>query len=247
MTGPAPDGLRVPVADPAAAAQFYADVLGADLVGNGATVDLHGTGTVEFVSAEHPLSRFPRVVVTYVLDQPSEVEDVTGAASARGAEILKPAKKALFGSFSGTFRAPDGLVWKLASDKRKDNGRAASEPKPIETSLILGVREPTASRSFYTSLGMQTDRDYGNKYIDFVPAPGTARLCSMPGAALAKDVGVADSSEASDVAFVHRTSAAEAERLLAAAATAGGHVLPDASGAQAFADPDGFRWLVVTQ
>ena len=114
-------------------------------------------------------SRFGRVVVTYVLEQPSEVRAVMAAAIERGAQVLKPAKKALFGSFSGSFRAPDGLVWKLASDKGRNTAEASTEPRPTEVTFILGVREPKESRGFYMGLGMKVDRDYGSKYIDFAP------------------------------------------------------------------------------
>lgn len=218
MTTPSVDAVRVPVADVHEAAAFYASAFGAPVTTEAVgRVDLHGKGTIELVASDASLAdRFGRVVMTYVLEQPSEVRAVMDAAVARGARVLKPAKKALFGSFSGSFASPDGLIWKLASDKGKDTAPPAVEPRPTEVTIILGVREPKESRSFYAGLGMQVDRDYGSKYIDFVLTSGTARLCLMQSGVLAKDVGVADSSEASEIALVH--------------------------GTDAFVDPDGFRW-----
>lgn len=230
MTTFAADAIRVSVAEPDRASEFYADVFGvAATTGSVRSIDLHGRGVLELVSSDAPLSsRFGRVVVTYVLEQPSEVRAVMAAAIERGAQVLKPAKKALFGSFSGSFRAPDGLVWKLASDKGRNTAEASTEPRPTEVTFILGVREPKESRGFYMGLGMKVDRDYGSKYIDFAPVTGAARLCLMQSPVLAKDVGIDDSAEASPITLVHR---------------AGDH----SPGAQdSFIDPDGFVWVVET-
>ena len=228
MTAFTADAIRVPVADPGNAAAFYAGVFGATApTGAAQTVDLHGRGVLELVSSEAPLdSRFGRIVATYVLEQPSEVRTVMAAALERGAQLLRPAKKALFGSFSGSFRSPDGMVWKLASDKGKDTAEASAEPRPTEVTFILGVREPKESRTFYTSLGMKVDRDYGSKYIDFHPSAGTARICLMQSPVLAKDVGVADSAEASPIKLVHHAASEESP--------------PQGD----FTDPDGFVWVI---
>lgn len=242
MTGLRPDALRVPVADPAGAAAFYARVLGGAEDGAAGTVVLPNGGTIEFVEAEPLSPGFGGAVMTGAFEQPAEVRAVMDTAAAQGARILKPAKKALFGSFAGSFRAPDGLIWKIASDKGRDTAPAAAEPRPAETALILGVRDPKASKGFYTALGMEPDRDYGSTYIDFAPAEGSTRLCLMQSPALAKDVGAADREGAPGFALVHRSgSRAEWERL----ASAPGWSRVAGSGPEdGGADPDGFRWVI---
>ena len=230
MTNLTLDALRVPVADADAATTFYTDVFGAAVTTDAAcTVDLHGRATIELlVSEAPPATRFGRLVVTYVLEQPSEVRAVMDAAISHGAQILKPARKALFGSFSGSFVSPDGLIWKLASDKGKDTAPPALAPRPTEVTIILGVREPKESRKFYADLGMEVDRDYGSKYIDFRPAAGAIRLCLMQSPVLAKDVGVADSSQPPGVTLVHSADEREAAPGVA----------------RELADPDGFGWVI---
>jgi len=233
MTNLNADALRVPVTDVDAAEAFYTGVFGASVT-NGAVrrIGLHGKGAIELVRSDVPLtSGFGRIVVTYVLDQPSEVRTLMDAAVGRGAQILKPAKKALFGSFSGSLISPEGLIWKFAADKGKDSAQPAVEPRPTEVTMILGVGEPKDSRDFYTDLGMRVDRDYGSKYIDFHPGPGAARLCLMQSAVLAKDVGIADSSVPPQVVFVHRGE---------------GNDHAPQEGHSTVVDPDGFQWITAT-
>ncbi|WP_460748117.1 VOC family protein [Myceligenerans cantabricum] len=221
-------------------------------------VDMHGTGRFELTpptsvgaGAEGASSAFPGYVLTYALARPSEVQAVMDAAARAGARVLKPAKKALFGSFSGSFQAPDGAVWKVAADSSKNKGESAGSPRPTEISIILGVQDPKASRTFYQALGMTTDRDYANKYIDFQPLRGAARFCLMPRAVLAKDVGIDDPGEGTGgLTLGRRTETREGlDQLMAIAESAGGS--PDGPAEQAaeansshFADPDGFRWAL---
>lgn len=221
-------------------------------------VDMHGTGRFELAQATTAAgggygasSVFPGFVVTYALAQPAEVQAVMDAAAHAGAQVLKPAKKALFGSFSGSFRAPDGSIWKVAADSNKNKGPVAAAPRPTEISIILGVDGPKASRTFYQALGMVTDRDYGNKYIDFHPADGAVRLCLMPRAVLAKDVGIDDPGHGTgELTLNYRCETSEGiDQLLAAVESAGGtSVAPHGQATDTspnhFADPDGFRWML---
>lgn len=246
--------------DPAASKDFYAAVFGPLMSESAGSVevDMHGTGRFELAPAttvgsggEGASSSFPGIVVTYALAQPSEVQAVMDAAAHAGAQVLKPAKKALFGSFSGSFRAPDGSIWKVAADSNKNKGPAAAAPRPTEISIILGVNDPKASRTFYQSLGMTTDRDYGNKYIDFQPQQGAARLCLMPRGVLAKDVGIDDPGHGTGaLTLIHHVETSEdIDQLIAAAESGGGRrVAPQEQAAEGdpshFADPDGFRWLL---
>ncbi|CAM3492536.1 VOC family protein [Isoptericola cucumis] len=241
-----------------ASKEFYASAFSPLISESAETVDvdMHGTGRFELApptttgaGSEGESSPFPGYVVTYALAQPAEVQAVMDAAAHAGAHVLKPAKKALFGSFSGAFRAPDGSIWKVAADSNKKSGEAAAVPRPTEISIILGVKDPRASRTFYQALGMATDRDYGNKYIDFQPQQGAARLCLMPRAVLAKDVGIDDPGHRTGgLALGHRTETQEGlDQLMSAAESAGGSpVAPQepAAGSDSshFTDPDGFRW-----
>ncbi|UED84254.1 VOC family protein [Streptomyces profundus] len=196
-------------------------------------------------------SGFRGYVLTCGVDQPTEVRTLMDAAARSGAETLKPAKRALFGSFSGSFRAPDGAVWKLAAGTNKDTGPPAAAPRPVETTAILGVAAPKKSKVFYEALGMTVDRDYGNKYIDFRPTADAARLCLMGRAVLAKDAGTShDGSGFPGLVLTHRAaSRGDVETLLEAAATAGGRITAAAGEtghgySGCFADPDGFLWRV---
>jgi uncharacterized glyoxalase superfamily protein PhnB len=42
------------------------------------------------------------------------VDRVMKAAQASGAEVVKPARDAFWGGYSGYFKDPDGFVWEVA-------------------------------------------------------------------------------------------------------------------------------------
>lgn len=173
------------------------------------------------------------------------------AAAEAGADVLKTAKKALFGSFSGVFRAPDGAIWKVAAATNKDKGPAGDPPRPTEHLVILGVAKPKASKAFYEALGMVVDLDYGSKYLDFKPRSGASKFALMERGVLTRDAGVdKDGTGFQAMAFDHKAeSREEVDSLLAAAVSAGGQIAvaaweSEGSYAGSFADPDGFLWTV---
>ncbi|MFG1946275.1 VOC family protein [Nonomuraea sp. NPDC048826] len=225
-----------------------------------AHLDLHGAGRLTLTAAdrlaadagaEPAAPGFRGYVLNYVVDQPTEVKTLMDAAVRSGAKVLKPAKKILFGAFSGVFLAPDGAVWKLASATAKDTGPAAESPLPTEITLILGVSAPKASRAFYEALGMSVDRDYGNKYIDFHPAAAATRLCLMERRVLAKDAGTTEDGDGFPSMILDHAAGSreEVDALLSSVAVAGGRITADpaqTSGGYSgsFTDPDGFRWRV---
>ncbi|MGH3692271.1 MAG: hypothetical protein ACRDT7_19235 [Microbacterium sp.] len=226
--------ITVNCVDLDAAAGFYESVFSTSPAKEEAAVhmDLHGVGRLRLESGIVATAAFPRFVVTYILAQPGEVRTVMAAAERDGAMILKPAKKALFGSFAGSFRSPDGVIWKVASQSSKDTAPSSPAPKPIETTVILGVSDPKASVPFYAALGMATDRDYGSKYIDFRPAEGASRLCLMQAPVLAKDVGQRGvASEKQSVTLIRRALLSEEGAEPARGASV-----------DVVIDPDGFRW-----
>ena len=194
MTNFSLDSFTVHCVNVTEAADFYQNAFGAlvERRGDVVDVDLHGIGSLRLAPGSGSDEAFPQFIVTYILPQPSSVRTAMETASHHGGQILKPAKKALFSSFSGVLRSPDGVIWKLAAASNKDTPSAGTTPQPTEITLILGVNDPVASKHFYTDLGMRTDRDYGSKYIDFEPVEGAARLCLMQRAVLAKDVGLTD-------------------------------------------------------
>ncbi len=219
------------------------------------SLDLHGAGDLALEAAvtSGAVTDFQGLVISYIVDQPSEVESLLAAAAAAGGEVLKPAKKGFFGGFTAVFRAPDGAIWKLATDKKKDSGPAAVPPKPTETVCILGVDDPKASKSFYTALGMTVDRDYGKKFIDFTFDAGASRLGLLRRSELAKDAGVsdADSGGGTSVLVSRQLSREDVDGLLAAVTAAGGQISAPASAVEGgyagrFTDPDGFTWKVTT-
>ncbi|MEV0596639.1 hypothetical protein [Nonomuraea cavernae] len=95
---------------------------------------------------------------------------------------------------------------------------------------------------------MTTDRDYGNKYIDFLPAKAAARLCLMERGVLARDAGTTKEGDGFPAMVLTHTaeSHTEVDALLTAAAAAGGRVTATAADGRSgyFTDPDGFLWRV---
>lgn len=225
------DSIVLGAQDPQGVNTFYASALAP------------AAGRIRTDSSEDKPSGFPGYTVSYIVEQPTEVQTVLDAAARDGAKILKPGKKMLFGAFSGVFQAPDGSVWKVAAPTKKDTGPAAEEPSPTEIAALLGVESPKVSKAFYEALGMTTDRDYGNKYIDFAPVDGSCRLGLMTRKALAKDAGLTEGNAGpANVVLEHRiTSREEADSLLGKASSAGATVMS----ADRFTDLDGYVWKLL--
>jgi len=258
------DVLTLGAPDVEAARECYTEALAPVVAadhGLWVELDMHGTGRVGLsdtaglvaeAASEAGPSGFRGYIVSYVLAQPSEVAAVVEAAGRHGATILKPAKKALFGAFSGVFEAPDGSIWKVSAPTKKDTGPAATPPVPTETGVLLGVAEPKRSKVFYEALGMTVDRDYGDQYIDFAPAAGTCRFGLMKRGALAKDVGVDADGAGFPAMVLNRTpeSRFEVDALLGRAEAAGGRITAPAAEQEwggysgGFTDLDGFHWKV---
>lgn len=248
------DDLSVSCLDVSASADFCRVVFSAPVFVDGrkATIDLHGTGRLVLVTAG-PAGSDPapgisgaRSVLTCLLPGPDDVSAVMAGAAAHGADIFKPARGPLFGSFSGSFMAPEGTVWKLVATGWA-RPSAEGPVRPIETTLILGVREPGAAKAFYTALGMRVDRDHGNQYVDFLPRSGAFRLCLMHEPALSMDVGAGDPHVGNpSVTPIHRAaSLEEADRIVSAAVAGGGtQAGHQVQGSATITDPDGHRWLI---
>lgn len=259
------DTVTVGVPEVEAARAFYTDAFaatGAD--SDAAVLDLYGTGQLALrnlgelaadTGTEAVTMGFGGHVLSVIVRQPAEVRALLEAATGRGAAVVKPAKKELFGEYTAVYRAPDGAVWKLAADAKKDTGPMPDPPEPIETAVYLGVARPKVSKAFYAALGMSTRHDYGNKFVDFTIADGECRLGLLPRRALAKDVGVDEHGEGFSALELTCTAAsgADVDALLGAVESAGGRVTATAAGdergayAGRFTDPDGFHWCVTAQ
>lgn len=261
------DLIALPIAEPTVSDDDYLRcALGFTTVdGDGrAVADAHGTGRFGHTAPESgspvrgagpAIGAFGGYILTLIVAGPREVRAVVDAAVASGAETLKRPKKALFGAYSGVFQSVDGAIWKVAAATNKEANGGEPDTRPSETSIILGVRSPKASRRFYADLGMRVDRDYGTKYIDFHPVLGGSRLCLMDRGVLARDAGAtAASLEAilPSVLLEHQVSSAgEVRSILESALAAGGDIVTAARHesdglAGAFRDPDGFVWRVRT-
>jgi predicted lactoylglutathione lyase len=260
------DAITLGVPDVPAARDFYAAAFSPTITDHGqyVDVDLHGTGHIGLYGTESLASDaqaeatapsgFRGYVLSTIVDQPSEVEALLDAAARGGAKVLQPAKKMLFAGFSAVYQAPDGAIWKLAAATRKNTGPAAQPPVPTETIAFLGVADLKASKSFYETLGMTVDRDYGTKFVDFQVRPGTCRLGLMPRKALAKDAGIDQEGSGSRAVVFNRRAGSreEVDAILSAATSAGGTDAVPAGETEwggysgHFTDPDGFRWKVAT-
>ncbi|GAB2739684.1 VOC family protein [Amycolatopsis magusensis] len=253
------DLITIGVPDPEAARGFYTSALAGD--DQTADLDLHGTGklalhqtgTLAGEAGTDPVtSGFRGCVLSVIVKQPDEVEFLLDAATAHGATVVKPAKKQLFGEFTAVYRAPDGTVWKLAAATKKNTAPVTSPITPVETAVYLGVAKPSAAKAFYQALGMTTDRDYGDKFIDFTIAPGVSRLGLLPRKALAKDAGVDERGNGfSGVVLAHTAaSRQDLDALLKTADAAGGRITAPVTQNDRgdhighFADPDGHHWRI---
>lgn len=216
-------------------------------------LDIHGKGRFRLTGSDQPApSGFDGQVLIFIVEQPGEVDKVLEAAVSNGATVVKPGRKALFAGYSAVFRAPDGSVWKLAAPTGKNTGPVSDNPRPTETNVLLGVAAAQASKTFYRTLGMVVDRDYGDKYVDFTIGAGACRFGVMRRRGLAKDVGIDDAGADCATVFHHTADSREdVDTLLAAAETAGGRVTAKPEGAHGyggeFTDLDGYHWMVTIE
>jgi predicted lactoylglutathione lyase len=160
--------------DPEATAAFYKAFLGPDAP----VVVRHG---------DTPTSGFRGFTVSLVVAQPGTVDLFLDAALAAGATSLKPATKSFWG-YGGVVQAPDGAIWKAASSSKKDTGPASRDVE--EVALLLGCSDVKASKQFYVAQGLQVDKSFGSKYVQFKRGDSAITLGLYGRKALAKDAGV---------------------------------------------------------
>ncbi|MFF2493465.1 glyoxalase [Agromyces sp. NPDC058064] len=192
--------VTLEVTDPESAARFYDEAFGL-----GERLRLRQT--------EVPSSGFRGFTMSLIVAQPAEVVHLLDAAVAAGATVLKPAEKSLWG-FGGVVQAPDGTVWQLASEAKKDTGPATHRIEHVV--LLIGADDVAASKRFYSDRGLTVAKSIGG-YVDFAIDGSPIGLGLYKRRALAKTVGVA-------------------------ADGSGSHRVEINGDAAAFVDPDGFAW-----
>jgi catechol 2,3-dioxygenase-like lactoylglutathione lyase family enzyme len=193
------ESLTLEVPDPTAAKAFYI-----------AAFDLGDRLGVR--ASEAPTSGFRGCTLSLVVSQPATVDGLIGAALHAGATSLKPVKKSIWG-YGGVIEAPDGTIWKVATSSKKDNGPATREIDEIV--VLLGAEDVAASKRFYVDHGLEVDKSFGRKYVQF--ATQGIKLALYGRRALAKDAGVSPDGT-------------------------GSHRIVIGSDAGPFTDPDGFAW-----
>ena len=193
--------ITLEVTDPAAAREFYTAAFGPDL-------------PIGLRASAAPTSGFRGCTLSLTVSQPGNVDLLVDAALAAGATTLKPVTKSFWG-YGGSFRAPDGTIWKVATSAKKD----AAPPSRAydDVVLLLGATDVAATKRFYLEQGLTVARSFGKKYVEFDSGPSSLKLALYGRRALAKDAGVpVDGS--------------------------GSHRIVLGGGPASFTDPDGFRW-----
>jgi uncharacterized protein len=201
-------------------------------------------------------SGFRAFTLSYIVEQGEHVDAIMDRAQRPGAKIGKPARRAIWGGYSGYFSDPDGYLWKVGSTKRPRRGRgsegAAQRPavKPSETAVTLGVEDFKNVKKFYSEgLGCPIDKSFGS-FATFKLGDESSTLGLYKRKALAKDAGVsADGNGFRGFTLSHTVASGEqVDQLLAQAARAGGKIAKPAQAAPwggysgYFADPDGNLW-----
>lgn len=255
------DMVRLRSSDPVASHSFYRQAFALNDANATDAADtplnIHGKGQLHIVPGEGipPASpAFDGYVLGAILQQPTDVDQLLGAAHQQGARMIKPAKKQFFGDYSASFHAPQGAIWKVSAATKKNSATGQASPKPNELLVLLGVEQPQQTATFYQQLGMLTRHDYGDKFIDFQLTERGFRLGLLPRKGLAKDVGVNDEGKGHDGALTlchHATSREALQALLDAARAAGaGNVLEphqqDGQWNAGFSDPAGYGWKLTS-
>ena len=202
---------------------------------------------------------FRGVTLSYITDSADHVDGLLAQATAAGGRLVKPAKRALWGGYSGNVADPDGHIWKVTSSsgpprlRRRSTSAADAPGEPTEVPVVIGVADVKRAKAFYEALGSPVGKSYGGKYVSFA-FPGASDLALYKRADLADDAGVdADGSGFRAVTFSHIVdSAAVVDEVIDRATQAGATVVKPAETAPwggyggYVADIDGFLWKVVS-
>jgi catechol 2,3-dioxygenase-like lactoylglutathione lyase family enzyme len=199
---------------------------------------------------------FRAATLSYIAATAEQVDAVLAAAARAGGEIVKPAKRALWGGYSGHFTDPDGHLWKVASNKGPSRlrRRSADVPEPAppqESAVTLGVADMARSKAFYEAVGAPVDKSYA-KFVSFALGDSSWSLSLYGRQALADDAGVPAGGTGFRAVTLSSIvdTAEQVDALLATAESAGATIVQAAEAAAwggysaHFADPDGHLWKV---
>ena len=201
---------------------------------------------------------FRGATISYITDSADQVDAVLARAVAAGAEVTKPAKRALWGGYSGVVTDPDGHIWKVATSngpprlRRRPADTAVVPAPPQETIVTVGVADIKVTKAFYEALGLPVDKSYA-KFVSFNPK-GSSGLGLYRWNDLAADAGVAPAGEGfRGFTFSHIVdSASEVDVVIDRAVAAGAEVTKLAEQAAwggysgYVTDPDGVLWKVAS-
>jgi uncharacterized glyoxalase superfamily protein PhnB len=266
------DAITVAADDPAELKAFYESALGATTVADhGVFVSyaLHpdapvvGVMTREALAADAGVpaegSGFRGVTLSYIVDNSEAVDSVLAAAADSGGTVVKPARNAMWGGYSGHVADPSGTLWKIVWPRRRGlfgRSRTVTTGDPVtprEVVTTLGARDIPRTKGFYEELGVTVDKDY-KKFVSLRFAGGAAGMALYGWDALADDAGVAaDGGGFRGFVLSHTAeSADQVDSIIRSARTAGGRVVTAPATAQwggyggSFTDPDGCLWKVAS-
>jgi catechol 2,3-dioxygenase-like lactoylglutathione lyase family enzyme len=205
-------------------------------------------------------SGFRGFTLSYIVDRPSDVDDMLVRLEHAGGVVSKAPRLAFWG-YSAHVTDPDGHLWKIASPKRRSlfAGRRTRSgiPEPVaarELALTIGVADMKRAKQFYAEgLGNATKKDY-SKFVSF-EGDGAPDLAMYKWDALADDAAVAAAGSGfRGFRLTHVVDSAEGvETLVEKAKRAGGEVVRRTAdgrerlSAAYFSDPDGYLWKVVAR
>src|SRR5262245_21482369 len=92
-------------------------------------------------------SGFRAVTLSYITDSADHVDGLLTQAIAAGGRLVKPAKRALWGGYSGNVADPDGHIWKVTCSngpprlRRRSSTTATAPAEPVEVPVVIGVAD----------------------------------------------------------------------------------------------------------
>jgi uncharacterized protein len=211
---------------------------------------------------ESASSGFRAFTLSYILESADAVDAVLARVERHGGRVSKPPKSAFWG-YSAYVTDPSGVLWKIASTKRRPllggkgsptlNGEAV---KPTEVPITIGVADMKRSKEFYRDgIGLRVKKAFGNKFVMFEGQDGTSDLGMYKREALADDAAVApEGSGFHGFSITHAVDSAEqVDALLGRAVAAGGQIVSAGAANDGrgyfgcFADLDGNVWQLATR
>lgn len=204
---------------------------------------------------------FRRFALSFIVESANEIDTLIERTSGAGGQVIKPAKRALWGGYSAYIEDPDGHLWKLASSKappifsrraEERDGGGFARIQPNEIAVTLGAADIKHTKAFYNDgLAYRTNKDFG-KFVSFCAEKNEPTLGLYTVDGLAADAGVASEGAGfSGLVLSHLVATKEeVDKVLEQANAGGGKVIKPGQEAQwggyfgYFCDSDGQLWKV---